>query len=190
MRLAPQRDRVGGVPEKSRGRRPAGIDRGLVQCGVAVKARIQVTAIRKQPRLELALHAKRILSLHMAEMFVRLHEAVGRRQNHEVLRVRRRGVQMKKLNARIVFEMPSEPVINQVELHDVRFFVDLFGRGINVPRVWSEPVGIAPFEHRLRAVPELVFVTEHHLRPVRERETEINPRVAEHQLQIAIQIKR
>jgi hypothetical protein len=79
--------------------------------------------------------------------------------------------------------------MQEVELHDLHVFVDVLRGGINVLRVGALNNG-SPFQHRLRALLVLVFVTKGDLGPIRQGQPELDPHAADVQLQIAAEIER
>ena len=59
------------------------------------------------------------------------------------------------LHARVVFDVPAEPIVRDIEFENMRVFIYVFGHRINIfPREWP-----APFQCGFGAGSELIFVT-------------------------------
>src|SRR5207247_10997432 len=91
-----------------------------------------------------------------------------------------------------VLERMTVEVVVDIELERVAPLVEGLVTGID--RLAKERGRIirvlAPLQRGFVAVLELILVTEHNLRPVRQRETQVEPGLAVLQVQIAVQGRR
>src|SRR5207247_304718 len=143
---------------------------------ITVESRIEITTGHKKPITDLSLQTNGVLPLNMAKIFARADDALRRGKNQWIFYAIPLSLQSEELDARVLLQMPVVKVVNEIKLYDVRAFVNSLGRREDVPREDSSPAHVTPCQRGFVPVLELIFVAQHHLRPIGQVQPEINPR--------------
>ena len=190
MRLALQFD-VLGAPTRGilQGRvKRKRVYRCDIHGGIAVKLAVEIAARGKQPVCKLLLRMHRVRSLEMGLLLIGLRQShYGCAISGETFVLPARS-QIIPFATETVRDARVGHLVIQIKLQDVDMLRDVFEGRIDVVRLRSV-TDRPPLRRGFGAIPVLIFVTQHHPRPLRQGQAEVSPGAAGVQVEVSIQIE-